>query len=115
MYGTHPLLMGQDDTGKWFAAFTNLAAAQDWWIKNENATGKVTHKTYASGGVGDMFFMVGSTPDEVTKLYHTIVGNPVLIPQWALGWNQCRWGYRNTTDLRNVVQGYKDADIPLDT
>jgi len=25
-----------------------------------------------------------------------MIGDPVLIPQWALGWNQCRWGYNTT-------------------
>ena len=115
MYGTHPMLMGQDNSAKWFAVFTNLAAAQDWWITNNAADGTVNHKTYATGGAVDMYFMVGATPDEVTKLYHTVVGTPVLIPQWALGWNQCRWGYKNTTELRNVVKGYRDNNIPLDT
>jgi hypothetical protein len=27
LYGTHPMLMGQDNSAKWFAVFTNLAAA----------------------------------------------------------------------------------------
>jgi len=115
MYGTHPFIMNQDPNKKWFGVFTNNAAAQDWWITNDKATGKVNHKTYATGGVGDMYFMMGANPNEVTKLYHTIVGAPVLIPQWALGWNQCRWGYNTTQALRDVVAGYEDADIPLDT
>jgi alpha-glucosidase (family GH31 glycosyl hydrolase) len=58
--------------------------------------------------------MVGSNPNEVTKLYHTIIGKPLMIPQWILGWNQCRWGYKNTTALRNAVKGYRDNGIPLD-
>jgi hypothetical protein len=35
MYGTHPMLMGQDNSGKWFSVFANLAAAQDWYITND--------------------------------------------------------------------------------
>jgi alpha-glucosidase (family GH31 glycosyl hydrolase) len=43
------------------------------------------------------------------------VGQPVQIPHWALGWNQCRWGYNDTDALKKVVKGYADAEIPLDT
>ena len=59
--------------------------------------------------------MMGADANAVTKMYHTIVGTPVLIPQWALGWNQCKWGYNDTDALKAVVQGYADAMIPLDT
>jgi len=40
--------------------------------------------------------MYGQDPNEVTVQYQSIVGNPVLTPQWALGWNQCKWGYKST-------------------
>mmetsp|Transcript_43925 Transcript_43925/g.42451 ORF Transcript_43925/g.42451 Transcript_43925/m.42451 type:complete len:99 (+) Transcript_43925:526-822(+) len=35
-------------------------------------------------------------------------------PIYALGWNQCRWGYEDTADLQDVVAGYEDNGIPLD-
>ena len=31
------------------------------------------------------------------------------------GFHQCRWGYRNISMTRNVVENYKKAKIPLDT
>jgi alpha-glucosidase len=39
----------------------------------------------------------------------------VLVPQWALGWNQCRWCYNTTADVEQSTQGYIDNGIPLDT
>jgi alpha-glucosidase (family GH31 glycosyl hydrolase) len=42
----------------------------------------------AAGGLGDLYFLTGATPEEVTMLYHeAIVGRSVVTPQWALGWN----------------------------
>ena len=41
MYGTHPFLMGKATDNSWFAVYTNLAAAQDWVIANNAATGDV--------------------------------------------------------------------------
>jgi len=44
-----------------------------------------------------------------------MIGDPVLIPQWALGWNQCKWGYSSIEDLQSVVENYQDYGIPLET
>ena len=43
--------------------------------------------TKAAGGAGDLFVMFASKPGELVKKYHTVVGKPVLTPQWALGWH----------------------------
>ena len=97
MYGTHPFFMGQGTDSNWFGVFTNLAAAQEWWVTNHKDTGIVDLTTAAAGGVMDMFFMFGKNPNEVVTKYHTgVVGKPVLTPSWILGWNQCRWGYTST-------------------
>lgn len=116
MYGTHPFLMGAAADSSWFGVFANLAAAQDWRITNNAQTGDVSVATMATGGVGDLRFIFGADPNELTAAYHeSIVGKPVVTPQWALGWNQCRWGYRNTTDLQAVVDNYKTYNLSLDT
>lgn len=118
LYGTHPLYMGQASDKTWFGVFTNLAAAQDWWIKNDvggdTGPGSVKLTTIAAGGVADIYIMLGAGPNEVTTLYHTVVGKPVLTPQWALGWNQCRWGYGSTEELEWVVGNYSKHQLPLD-
>jgi alpha-glucosidase (family GH31 glycosyl hydrolase) len=31
--------------------------------------------------------MIGNKPDTVVSMLYTLIGNPVMIPQWALGWN----------------------------
>ena len=96
LYGSHPFLMAKATDDSWFGLYTNLAAAQDWWISNNKDDGIVSVTTYATGGVGDLYFLFGKDPNEVTKMYHSaIVGHPVLIPQWMLGWNQCRYGYQS--------------------
>jgi len=101
MYGTHPMFMargkdGADGTQAWIGGFYNLANAQDWRVMNDASSGEVNLKTYSAGGLGDLFFFTGVDPNEIVTKYHTIVGTPVLTPQWALGWNQCRWGYNST-------------------
>lgn len=38
-----------------------------------------------------------------------------MVPQWTFGWHQCKWGYKDTNDLRYAVGNYSKYDLPLDT
>lgn len=62
-----------------------------------------------------MYFFTGHTPNDVTKAYHKIVGTPVQTPQWALGWHQSQWGYKNTAAIKKVADGFFDNDLPLES
>ncbi|KAF2637359.1 hypothetical protein P280DRAFT_482813 [Massarina eburnea CBS 473.64] len=68
------------------------------------------------GGSIDLFIYDGPTQPEVTKQYlKSIDALPAMQNYWGLGYHQCRWGYRNWTQLREIVQTFKDFDIPLET
>ena len=65
---------------------------------------------------GEIYFIFADTAPLLVSTYHqNIVGLPVNTPFWALGWNLCRWGYRNDTMLREVYENYTQYNIPLDT
>lgn len=98
----------------WFGVLINNAGAQDWKIKN-NQDGSVNMNVSSSSGLGDLFIMLGDTAEDVIKLYHQgVVGTPVKIPQWALGWGQSRWGYFNTSMMKEVIDKYASYGLPLD-
>jgi len=68
----------------------------------------------ALGGSIDLFFFDGPTQSEVTKQYQSsAIGLPAMQNYWGLGYHQCRWGYRNWTELREIVQTFKKFEIPL--
>ena len=113
-YGTHPFFMYKNTPQSWIGVYTNLAAAQDWYIKNDKTTGKVNVTMIGAGGLGDIYFIVDNTPGGVAASYLDLVGRPVLIPQWALGWHQCRWGYNSTNALRYVNGNFSKFNLPLD-
>jgi hypothetical protein len=65
-HGTYPFYMGRKAQDSWFGVYTNLAAAQDWEIKNDKVKGSVNIKISAAGGVGDILLMSASTPEKIT-------------------------------------------------
>ena len=66
------------------------------------------------GGIINYYITLGDTPEESILDLHSIYGHPTIPPFWGLGWHQCRWGYRNTAQLKDVRQNYLKNDIPLD-
>jgi alpha-glucosidase (family GH31 glycosyl hydrolase) len=42
------------------------------------------------GGVVDLYFFLGPTPEAVVRQYHEMVGAPAMPPYWALGVHQGR-------------------------
>jgi alpha-glucosidase len=68
------------------------------------------------GGEIDLFFFDGPTQPEVTKQYQdAAIGRPAMQSYWTFGYHQCRWGYRNWTELREIVETMKAFNIPLET
>ncbi|KAF2713564.1 glycoside hydrolase family 31 protein [Pleomassaria siparia CBS 279.74] len=68
------------------------------------------------GGSIDLIFFDGPTQPEVTKQFQvSTIGLPAMQMYWGFGYHQCRWGYANWTELRGIVQSFRDFDIPLET
>jgi alpha-glucosidase (family GH31 glycosyl hydrolase) len=109
MYGTHPFYL---------AINNNTMNATGGFLLNSNAMDTIVDTNYIAfrtiGGALDFFGFAGPDIESVIKQYHSVIGPPVLSPYWSLGWHQCRWGYRNTTELSWVVGNYSQNGLPLD-
>lgn len=113
IYGTHPIYFTQmTSKTKFFGVFDHNAGAQDYIIKKAKKGYDITH--IKTSGVTDQFIITNAPIQRVISNYYKIVGKPVMVPEWALGWHQCRYGYNNTQQVREVVQGYLENNIPLD-
>ncbi|MBR1912679.1 MAG: alpha-glucosidase [Treponema sp.] len=56
-----------------------------------------------------------SVLNNVVRQFRTLIGQSYIPPKWAFGFQQSRWGYKNEQDVRTVVEGYRNADLPLDS
>jgi alpha-glucosidase len=65
------------------------------------------------GGGFHYTFILGQ-PAKALEQYTQLTGRPPLPPRWALGFHQSRWGYKCEEDIRQVVAGFREHDLPLD-
>ena len=57
---------------------------------------------------------MNSAANELTRKLQRLSGTTPRPPLWALGHQQCRWGYRNYQDLDDLDQKFNEHGIPCD-
>lgn len=61
----------------------------------------------------DYFVFTGDTPSEIMKMYAQLTGFPSMMPDWAMGFWQCKLRYRNQQELLSVAQEHKARGLPM--
>ena len=118
--GIHPLGFHRTAKNSFIGLLFNNINAQDIVIesyndKNEESDNSVLIEHRTIGGVIDYYITINETPDEALVSLHDIIGHPTLPPFWSLGFHQCKWGYKNTQEIRDVYESYVATELPIDT
>ena len=113
LYGTHPFYIAIEDDGQTFGVLIFNSNAQDYKLDQfEDNQAMLTYRTL--GGILDIFFFAGPTPEDVIQQYQSVIGYPYMPPYWALGFQLCRYGYDTLANMKAAMQRTLDAKIPLD-
>uniref|UniRef100_A0A8D0L7P9 P-type domain-containing protein n=1 Tax=Sphenodon punctatus TaxID=8508 RepID=A0A8D0L7P9_SPHPU len=102
-YGFHPFHMGLENDGNAHGILLLNSNAMDVTFQ---PTPALTYRTI--GGILDFYMVLGPTPEQV------LIGRPVMPPYWALGFQLCRYGYKNDTEVSQLYDAMKAAKIPYD-
>ena len=62
----------------------------------------------------DYWFVVGQTPAEIIEAYASVTGTVPAMPEYGLGFWQCKLRYQTQDELMGVARKYHELGIPLD-
>ena len=62
----------------------------------------------------DYWITAGDTPDEIEQVYAKVTGTVPMMPEYGLGFWQCKLRYWNQEQLLEVAREYHRKNIPLD-
>ncbi|XP_059335060.1 sucrase-isomaltase, intestinal isoform X1 [Ammospiza nelsoni] len=108
-YGFHPFYMALEEDGNAHGVLLLNSNAMDVTFQ---PTPALTYRTI--GGILDFYMVLGPTPELVVQQYTQLIGRPVMPPYWSLGFQLCRYGYANDSEVARVVEEMKAAQIPHD-
>ncbi len=61
----------------------------------------------------DYWVTAGDTPAQILERYAAVVGLPPMMPDYAMGFWQCKLRYATQDELLSVAREYKKRNIPL--
>ncbi len=64
--------------------------------------------------VMDYWITAGDTPDEIVTQYAAVTGTVPMMPEFGLGFWQCKLRYRTQEELLNVAREHKRRGLPMD-
>uniref|UniRef100_A0A8C5XAY3 Maltase-glucoamylase n=1 Tax=Microcebus murinus TaxID=30608 RepID=A0A8C5XAY3_MICMU len=108
-YGVHPYYMGLEEDGSAHGVLLLNSNAMD--VTFQPLPG-LTYRT--TGGILDFYVFLGPTPELVTQQYTELIGRPVMVPYWALGFQLCRYGYANDSEIASLYDEMVASQIPYD-
>lgn len=61
------------------------------------------------------FICYGESLEEVSHKMNRFLGKSLFPPLWSFGYQQCRWSYMSSDIVRDVIKGFRENDIPVDS
>lgn len=90
--------------------FLRNAHAQEILLRPSNITWRTL------GGSIDLYFYAGPSQEGITRSYQrSAIGLPAMQQYFAFGYHHGRWGYQNWSVVQDVVENFKNFNIPLET
>ncbi|MBP3476107.1 MAG: family 31 glucosidase [Lachnospiraceae bacterium] len=73
----------------------------------------MSYESYAAKLL-DYWFVAGDTPAQIEESYAKVTGTVPMMPEYGLGFWQCKLRYQTQEELLEVAREYKRRNLPLD-
>ncbi len=89
------------------------------FLWNNPAIGNVTFGTNitswrsVSTKVIDYWITAGDTPSDIEENYAAVTGKVPMMPEYAMGFWQCKLRYQTQDELLNIAREYKKRNLPI--
>lgn len=114
IYMPIPIYMGLHRNGSYLIFYENPFPASISFADIPASSSDVNPITSASFDGGMLrYYLIPGPPQRALRRYTELTGRAGLPPMWSLGYHQSRWGYKSEADIREVVAGFKQYDLPL--
>jgi alpha-D-xyloside xylohydrolase len=90
------------------------------FLWNNPATGNVTFAENITQWSADCtdkldyWLTAGDTPKEILRSYADVTGKAPMMPEYGMGFWQCKLRYRTQEELLTVARGYRERGVPVD-
>jgi alpha-glucosidase len=111
IYKSIPFFIGVDGDGRAYGLFLDNTWRSSFDFGHKDAS---AIELSAPDGPIDYYVIAGPTVADVVRRYTDLTGKAPLAPQWALGYQQSRWGYSSDAEVRGIAKHLRDDRIPAD-
>ncbi|XP_076056755.1 sucrase-isomaltase, intestinal-like [Oratosquilla oratoria] len=114
LYGSHPYYtLVEDNDGNTHSVLLYTSNAMEYsTFLLPGGEPALTLRTI--GGIIDLHFFLGPSPEDVNSQYSQAIGTTHFPPYWSLGFQLSRWGYNSTTNIRKLQERMRFMNIPQD-
>lgn len=63
----------------------------------------------------DVYVIEGASNKDIVKEFRNLIGKSYVPPKWAFGYGQSRWSYYTAAEIEEVVDRYRESEIPIDS
>ncbi|HEX6661701.1 MAG TPA: TIM-barrel domain-containing protein, partial [Sphingomicrobium sp.] len=111
IYKSIPFFIGVSGDGQAYGLFLDNSwrSSFDFGHRDSSAI-----EIGAPNGPADYYVIAGPSVAEVVRRYTDLTGKPPMPPQWALGYQQSRWGYSSDAEVRDIARHLRSDNIPAD-
>lgn len=114
IYMPLPVYLGLHQNGGYLIFYENAFPATFQFDPQTGANGTgqpLASVAFESGAL--RYYFIPGDPANTLHRFSELTGRPGLPPRWSLGYHQSRWGYKSEADIRRVVLGFREHDLPV--